>query len=553
MFLQRMKVWQRLTLLAGSGMLALIILMALSVSALREMQSDIADMADRTQALRQSQRIIVRAQDVRSQIMLALQHNPANSDVVKLHDHALSRHLEALAKSRQELTESLDTLKKLTASADTETRQRLETLDKTVAHFLSEGIEPALQKLNAERYTEANIALLKQTNPSFDGLRQAAVAVNDRVSISAEQQVKHAIEQSTQNSWLTLIIGLFATCTALLLGILVTRSLVRQLGGEPFAAIGHMHQVATGDLTIRVHNAVEGSLLSELNQLTHGLHGIVRQVHQQATEVDRHAGEIAVAARQVAQASESEADATSSMAAALEQLTVSVNHIADMVKETETLAGQTHSLALAGEHQVQDAAREMQQIARDVRSAWEQVSSLDTSANQISNIARVIKEIASQTNLLALNAAIEAARAGETGRGFAVVADEVRKLAERTTSATGDIDTMISSIQEKTGTIANSMNEMLPQVERGTLSAQQATTSLEQISSAAERILFSTRDSVNATEEQKAASTSIAQRVEQIAQMVDETSSAMKNTSDNAQNTEKLAGNLRQMVEHFKV
>lgn len=77
----------------------------------------------------------------------------------------------------------------------------------------------------------------------------------------------------------------------------------------------------------------------------------------------------------------------------------------------------------------------------------------------INNTVHFISDIADQTNLLALNAAIEAARAGESGRGFAVVADEVRKLAERTKTATTEIDAIVArfiarvaTMVEETGT-----------------------------------------------------------------------------------------------------
>jgi methyl-accepting chemotaxis protein len=87
----------------------------------------------------------------------------------------------------------------------------------------------------------------------------------------------------------------------------------------------------------------------------------------------------------------------------------------------------------------------------EVAQTNETVQGLTASVSRISEVVRLISEIASQTNLLALNATIEAARAGDAGKGFAVVASEVKHLATQTARATEDITGRINEIQSATG------------------------------------------------------------------------------------------------------
>jgi methyl-accepting chemotaxis protein len=338
-----------------------------------------------------------------------------------------------------------------------------------------------------------------------------------------------------------------------LIGWRVGGSVLRQLGGEPNIAADIMRRVASGDLTASVGNAPKDSLLGALDDMVKSLRDLMSQLTANANQLVSNAEQIKHASAEVSKAADHQTDATSSMAAAIEQLTVSSNHISDSARDTEADSRNAMALSAEGAQRVGQATMAIQKIATTVTDASGRIRALEERAKQVSSIANVIKDIAGQTNLLALNAAIEAARAGEQGRGFAVVADEVRKLAERTSSATTEIEQMILGIQSDTVGAVEAMSAALPEVEHGVQLASHASESLRGIEEGAGRTLDRIGEVASATREQSVASTSIAQRVEEIAQMVEETTITIRGTADAADHLEHIAQELKQQVGRFKL
>jgi methyl-accepting chemotaxis protein len=337
-----------------------------------------------------------------------------------------------------------------------------------------------------------------------------------------------------------------------LLGFAIARGVLRQVGGEPAEAIALMSRAASGDLTGVMPAAVKGSMLDSTGNMVGAIRQMVAEIGQSSARLKQGAEQISGAAREVASASQNQSDATSSMAAAIEEMTASIDQVSQSAEDTQANSTNSVSLSEDGFDRIQVASREITAIAAAVSDASGRIRKLDERANQISSIAGVIKDIAGQTNLLALNAAIEAARAGEQGRGFAVVADEVRKLAERTASATVEIEQMIAGIQSDTVQVVGVMDAALPQVAAGVKAAEGAAESLRQIKDAAQATLASIRHVAEATREQGVASNSIVEKVEEIATMVDETTAAMQSNAETAGELEKIAGELTALVSRFR-
>jgi methyl-accepting chemotaxis protein len=153
-------------------------------------------------------------------------------------------------------------------------------------------------------------------------------------------------------------------------------------------------------------------------------------------------------------------DASAHTARRTETAVQTSNEAASNVATASVAAGALNDAIASIRARVAESADVVGVTVAEAQSAHADIEQLAKAAQQIGDIVKLIRAIASQTNLLALNATIEAARAGEAGRGFAVVAAEVKSLAVQTSNATEDIAAQIAGVQSFTGTAVESIRRI---------------------------------------------------------------------------------------------
>jgi len=343
--------------------------------------------------------------------------------------------------------------------------------------------------------------------------------------------------------------------------------------------------ISDGDLTntsITVKQNDEiGQLGNALTKMGNQLKNMLEKIKTVSNEIFTSKNNLATVANTVQDGTQNTTSSIEEISASLEELSGTVEQVAgqaqtqsaDVEELTATVEELTSSVTNSAEKseslklQAQKSLEQVKLSETASESAQEGMNNIAQNSSEIGNIITVINDIADQTNLLALNASIEAARAGDAGQGFAVVAKEISNLADKSSTATKEIEALIKKTEknvqfgvDKVQMLSNAMEKIKETMEitsqfsnEMAISSQEQLNGFNQIMKGVQNVNDVSQNVASSSEEEASATKEISQTLETINQTAQELTGNSDELEKNANQLDKLVNTLSKMINNFKV
>jgi methyl-accepting chemotaxis protein len=345
---------------------------------------------------------------------------------------------------------------------------------------------------------EGLVASLKKNS---DNLNVAITALSQNIPKKTSLYIRQTI-------FILLFFISICTAIALSIGLLISRRIIKLMGGEPEEVALIANNIARGNLQIKFdetkdYEGVMKSMVTMARKIT----DIIQNIHKSSEQV-------AIASQHFSATSHSISKGAYEQSSAIDEVVETIESISRNIVQN------------AGN------ALETEKITQVIKSRIDEIktqSDLSLETNKIiSQKIEMINAITTQTKILALNAAVEAARAGVHGRGFNVIAEEVKRLADNSSEAASEIIRLTNDSLVESENVSALITEIIDPIKKSTQLVQQISEVSQeqshgagQINRTIQGLYHLSQENAVASEEMATNTVELEQQINSLKQMVD--------------------------------
>ena len=268
-------------------------------------------------------------------------------------------------------------------------------------------------------------------------------------------------------------------------------------------------------------------MLSSLRELVGRLQQTADEVAQASRGLSESSRRVNAANQEVSENMESAVDSALKEQEDVKHISLRMRQMSSAMQASAEAAREASSLSTESSQQTETCVQVSRSSAKKMRSLFEKIEESERlmqdfeqkirSAHQVSEM---ISSVVEKTHLLSLNASIEAARAGDAGRGFSVVAEEIRKLAETAGESAGQIEKLVSQLEEGSGNVSRITQSMGEEVRERREDLTEILQALERVQGSIEKASNRAEQIVEQATHQSADGEHLVRDIETIAQEV---------------------------------